>query len=108
MAKMANPEASDDMYSDAQAGNSDQKPESQGDPEEQSESKSYLLPKAIAEGKDFKPGDEIVLRIVADHDDQFEVEYAPAKEQEKEPQQPETGGEPAGAPQGAGMQSMYE
>ena len=45
--------------------------------------KTYVLPKAGLEGKEFEPGDELVLRIVSMQDDQIEVTYAPAKEQEK-------------------------
>lgn len=38
-----------------------------------------LLPKSILGGKDFKPGEEVVLKIVRIHDDEVEVEYAPEK-----------------------------
>ena len=35
-----------------------------------------ILPKEILAGKDFKPGEEIVLKIVAIHDNDVEVAYA--------------------------------
>lgn len=65
----------DSDYSDAQA------PVSEPDAkEEQSEeSPKGLLPKSILMGKDFKPGDEIVLKIDAIHDDEVEVSYASEK-----------------------------
>jgi len=37
------------------------------------------LPKAILAGKDFKVGDEVVLKITAMHDSEISVEYAPEK-----------------------------
>ena len=38
-----------------------------------------LIPKSILAGKDFQPGDEVVLKIVKLYDDQAEVEYAAEK-----------------------------
>lgn len=43
-----------------------------------------LLPKSILAGKDFQPGEEIVLKIVRIMDDQVEVSYAPEKESKDE------------------------
>lgn len=43
-----------------------------------------LLPKSILAGKDFKPGEEVVLKIVRIHDDEVEVQYAPDKHEESE------------------------
>ena len=43
-----------------------------------------LLPKALMAGKDFKPGDEIVLKITAVHEKDFEVEYASEEKGEEE------------------------
>src|SRR5690348_9477631 len=113
MAKYANPEAGqqDDMYSDAASGGKTEEPSK---PEDKEEGKSYLLPKAVLEGKEFEPGDEVVLRIVAMHDDQIEVQYAPAKEQEEEGKESHDeggGAEPAGGMPGEGsnpMAAMYE
>ncbi len=47
-----------------------------------------LLPKSILAGKDFKPGDELVLEVVHLYDDEVEVKYAsaePEKEEEAKP-----------------------
>lgn len=46
------------------------------DQEEKMQGETALLPKSILGGKEFNPGDEVVLKIVGLHDDQVEVEYA--------------------------------
>lgn len=99
-----NPGPQEDMYED---GGSDEQHEGQ-ESEKEGTSKSYPLPKEVLEGKDFKPGDELVLKIDAIHDDMIEVSYAPAKEQEKSGEgEHEEMGEPESA-QAGGMSSMYE
>lgn len=50
---------------------------------EGSESASALLPKSVLGGKDFKVGDEVVLKIVHLYEDEVEVQYAPEKPTEK-------------------------
>lgn len=35
-----------------------------------------LLPKSVLGGKDFQPGEEVVLKVVKVHEDEVEVEYA--------------------------------
>ena len=84
----------DDMFSDG--------PEPAGpktaETEEAGENQTAILPKTILAGKDFKPGEEVVLKIVAIHDNDIEVEYAPEKGKEG----PEK--EMAEAPQGGGSQ----
>src|SRR5574342_368805 len=47
-----------------------------------------LLPKSILAGKDFKPGDELVLEVVHLYDDEVEVKYASAKHEEEEETEP--------------------
>ena len=47
--------------------------------EEPSEGQTAILPKSILGGKEFKPGEEVMLKIVALHDNDVEVEYAPKK-----------------------------
>lgn len=37
---------------------------------------SALIPKSLLAGKEFNPGDELVLKIRAIHGDEVEVEYA--------------------------------
>lgn len=57
--------------------------------EESGDDQTFVLPKAIAGGKSFKPGDEMVVEIVAEHEDSFEVKYAPeVKSEETEPETP--------------------
>lgn len=73
--------------------------------------KTYVLPKAVLEGKEFDVGDELVLRIVSMQDDQIEVTYAPAKDQEKGEGKEEMAEAPAGGGeggQGGGYSSMME
>src|SRR5574342_131837 len=43
-----------------------------------------LLPKSILGGKEFKPGEEVVLQIKAVYDDEVEVAYAKEKKDDKE------------------------
>lgn len=42
-----------------------------------------ILPKSLMAGKDFKVGDEIMLKITAIHENDFEVEYAYEEGSEK-------------------------
>lgn len=90
----------EDMYSDAAAA-----PESGAatapQPKDEGEQPRGVLPKAILAGKDFKPGDEIVLKIDAIHDDEVEVSYAPEK-----PGGGEGGGEYGEQPAGGGDAEM--
>lgn len=46
---------------------------------DESSEQTALLPKSILAGKDFKPGEEVVLKIVRIHDDEVEVAYATEK-----------------------------
>lgn len=100
------------MYSDAPETKAAPAAEEGG--EDKGGGKTYLLPKEVLEGKKFEPGDEVVLRIVAMHDDQIEVAYAPAKEQEGGKGGEEGGGYEAPPEGGAGgmgdreMSSMME
>lgn len=54
-------------------------PSSHSEDDDQSPGETALLPKTILGGKDFQPGEEVVLKIVALHDDEVEVSYAPEK-----------------------------
>lgn len=53
--------------------------------EEEGAGESALLPKSILAGKDFTPGDELVLKVVAMHGDEVEVEYASTKSPKNKP-----------------------
>lgn len=63
-------------------GSRDTAPEApeEGNEEPHDESgETALLPKSILAGKEFRPGEEVVLKIVRVHDDEVEVEYASEK-----------------------------
>lgn len=52
------------------------------------EGTTALIPKTLLGGKEFKVGEEVVLKIVHEYEDEVEVEYA------KEPEKPEAEKEP--------------
>ncbi len=62
--------------SDLYEGGGEQKPEGKTVDEEGKEQPSALIPKSLLAGKEFNPGDELVLKIKAIHGDEVEVEYA--------------------------------
>jgi hypothetical protein len=76
--------AEENMYDDGPA----QQPPPSGGKSDAGKSESgehtSLLPKSILMGKDFKVGDEVVLKIEAIHGDSVEVAYAPEKGGEEE------------------------
>lgn len=71
-------------------------------PADDSQSKSALVPKELCPG--MKPGDMIELKIKRVLDNQYEVEYTGADENESEP----TSETPAEAPMPQADQSLYE
>lgn len=92
----------DDLYADA-APPAAQKP---GSEESGDQGITALLPKNICPG--MEPGDEMVLKIVRVHDDQYEVAYAPEPKDEEEEKEP-TREIPSSAPAPEGdMASMME
>jgi len=103
-----NSNSEDDLYGASPTPAENQEPEAPEEgqtaeePEESESTQSAaVLPKSILAGKDFKPGDEIVLKITAIRDDEVVVEYAPAKGSEGK-----GGGEEAAAPEGGGDGEM--
>lgn len=70
-------------YNDGPA--EDQMPPKSSDREEAKEErdegdeKTAMLPKSVTGGKDFQVGDEIVLEVVAVHEDELQVKYASEK-----------------------------
>lgn len=64
------------------------KPSPEGDKDEESAGASALIPKSLLAGKDFTVGDEVVLKIVHEYEDEVEVEYAPEKPKEKPTEKP--------------------
>ena len=71
------------MFSDGPEAAAPQESESKGGEQ------TAILPKSILAGKEFKPGEEVVLKIVAIHDNDVEVEYA-SEEGSKEEEAGET------------------
>ncbi len=98
------PERDSDLFNDS--------PQSEPqDKQKEGMEETGLLPKALMAGKDFKPGDEIVLKITAVHEKDFEVEYASEEKGEEEheggqePMPSEEMRQPGGG--GGGMEEMY-
>lgn len=57
-------------------GGEDEGPAAPPEQKEEDTGNTALLPKSILGGKDFQPGEEVVLKIVRVHGDEIEVEYA--------------------------------
>lgn len=55
------------------------------DESSEGEGKTALIPKSLLGGKEFKVGDEVVLKITHEYEDEVAVEYAPEKPAEEEP-----------------------
>jgi hypothetical protein len=71
--------ASEDYYPEAQTdtaaeGADNESPKS--DKGEEYGGESALIPKALLAGKEFKPGEEVVFKIVHMYEDEVEIEYA--------------------------------
>lgn len=98
-----------DYYADAAPDQAEApaKPEA----ESASDSNVATLPKQVLGGKEWKPGEEIVLKIVQVNDNGVVVTYAPEKgSEEEEPHEetPAAAPAPAGNPGGGGgMSSLY-
>lgn len=83
----------DQMYPDMDAEGAPAEEAAETPKDEAAEGETALLPKTILGGKTFKPGDEVVLKIVREYENEVEVEYAPEK--------PEAGAEGEAAPEEA-------
>jgi len=46
------------------------------DTDEKMDGPTALIPKTLLAGKEFKPGEEVVMKIVHDHGDEVEIAYA--------------------------------
>lgn len=90
----------EDYYGDA-APPASTAPEAKAEPQEEtsSDSQTAELPKSVLGGKEFKPGEEVVLEIVQVNEDSVIVKYATEKGEKKEEAAPKEGG---------GMSSLYE
>lgn len=75
--------------------------------EEAGDAQTAEIPKGVLGGKDFKPGEEVVMQVVQVMEDSVLVKYASQKEEEKEEEQaPEMAQAPApGGDQGGGLYS---
>lgn len=65
----------DDLYDDS----SPDKPPMEDKPKSDEGEPTALLDKSVLGGKEFNVGDEVVLKIVAMHDKEVTVAYAPEK-----------------------------
>ena len=80
---------------------------------EMADSETGILPKALMAGKDFKVGDEIVLKITRVGENDFEVAYASGEGKEEMPKDQGVGEgavpvDRSTMEMGAGMGSMME
>jgi hypothetical protein len=95
----SNPGAQDNPYSDgAMSAPMEKAPAEQ----EQEGGETAVLPKSILAGKDFKVGEEVVLKITAIHGDEIQVEYAQEKPSEGAEEAPAEAPVEAPAPNGGG------
>lgn len=95
---------SEDLYADAAPA--PQAPEQEKEVEAKdtsSDSQTAELPKAVLGGKEFKPGEEVMLQVVQVNEDSVVVKYA-SEEHDEEPTAPE----PKPAPAPGSMQSLME
>ena len=61
-------------FADAEMSPADKAPDKEA--KDNPEGNTAMLPKSILAGKDFKPGEEVVLKIVKLYPDQVEVAYS--------------------------------
>lgn len=81
----------DQLYPDTEAAGTGEAtaptpPKPQDDKTESPEGKTALLPKTILGGKEFAPGDEVVLKVVKVYEDEIEVQPSGGEESEKAPE----------------------
>lgn len=74
-----------DMYSDNPGEESPVAPEKEETKQEDDGGEVALLPKSLMAGKDFEPGQEIVLEVVEVYEDEFSVRYAKEDKEESNP-----------------------
>lgn len=95
----------EDYYGDSNPGPAAPPAEEGQEKESQGEEKTAIIPKALLGGKEFKPGEEVVFKIVRFHDDSVEIAYATGEE-EGEPPHDEQAEAKGGNPGGGEMSSM--
>ncbi len=101
-----NPGPSGDYFDDGNTAAPAEKTEAGG----KEDHPTGILPKELMAGKDFKVGEEIVLKITAIHENDFEVEYAYGDEKEEKGGKEEYSEAPENPPGGGGgeMASFME
>ena len=68
------------LYSDEEQSEAPMDKDSKEPEKSEVEPHSELVSKKLMGGHEVKPGDEIVVQVVAVHGDEVEIKYAPAKE----------------------------
>ena len=78
--------ANRDYYGDSES-DMDEKPDMGSESESEEKDTTALIPKSLLAGKEFKPGEEIMFKIVHMYDDEVEIEYSHSdkKEEKSEP-----------------------
>lgn len=99
----AGPATAEPTTPEAPAAETEEAPEK----EQADESQTAELPKSVLGGKEFKPGEEVVLEVVQVMENSVLVKYASEKSEEEYGGETKTP-EAAGAPAGGGMSSMME
>lgn len=79
-----------DYFNDGPENTGTKAPAATTEKEPSGDEQTFVLPKSIAGGKKFQPGDEMVVEIVAEHENSFEVKYAPEAKSEEPATEPET------------------
>lgn len=111
MAAYKNPAggAGEDLYSDASSDAAEPQTGPAEMPEEETPDNgyaTYTLPIEALEGKDLKPGDELMLEVVRINEDSVEVKCIPENKEEEPAEPPEAAAPPAAA--GGEMAGMME
>lgn len=76
-----------DYYDDENVGPTGGNQTTEKPAEGSGDDQTFVLPKSIAGGK--KVGDEITVKIVADHEDSYEVQAVASKPEEETPMEDE-------------------
>jgi hypothetical protein len=93
-------------YADAEPSEPSGPTEQEAAPEqeEKGESQTAEIPKSALGGKEFKPGEEVVMQVLKVLEDSVLVKYASGEKEEQEAPPPEAAQAPP--PQGGPMSSM--
>lgn len=95
--------AAEDYYGDGESEAPSRSRKEQRDNED-SPSKTALIPKSLFPGKDCKPGEKLKLEVVAVHEDEIEVKGAGYEKDDDEEEEPER----EEMPMRGGMSDMME